>query len=130
MCTHCDGALCRTREFGVGEGGDGRPVITLDVGETEQVIDAIEDALMTSNRGLFQRGGLVVAVGYGKVPTFDGRTIEALCIEERGDHALIEDMEAAATFFRRGKGGKLVRVAAPLKFARALKERRQRLRLR
>ena len=75
---------------------DKRPTIELRIGETERIVDEIEAALIASDRGLYRRGGLIVATGFDKMQTWDGKTIEVQIIEERDNYALLEDIEAAA----------------------------------
>jgi hypothetical protein len=107
---------------------DGRPTIQLTVGETERIVDEVEAALMASGRGLYRRGGRVVCVGYSTMPTHDERDIEVQVIEERGDAALLEDMEAAAHFLR-FVDEKLKLVSPGTRLAATLKQRTHRLRL-
>jgi putative DNA primase/helicase len=104
---------------------DFRPIIDLAVGETERIVDEIEAALIKAKRGLYRRGGRVVCVGYSTMPTHDERDIEVQAIEERGDAALLEDMEAAAIF----KSAKGKRTSPPSRIALTFKQRTHRLRL-
>ena len=48
-----------------------RPTIELRIGETERVVNEIENALINSDRGLYRRGGLIVATGFDKMQTWD-----------------------------------------------------------
>ena len=73
-----------------------RPTIELHIGETERVVNEIENALINSDRGLYRRGGLIVATGFDKMQTWDERIIEVQIIEERSNYALLEDIEAVA----------------------------------
>jgi hypothetical protein len=62
--------------------------------------------------------------------TWDGKTVEVQIIEERGDYALLEDIEAAAKFEKwDAKADKLKTCSPPITLALTLKERRMRLRL-
>jgi hypothetical protein len=111
-----------------------RPTITLRVGETERIVDEIESALIASDRGLYQRGGFIVAAGFDRMPTWDGRTVELQVIEEQGDYALLEDIEAVAKFVKAARTTKVGEekfklVALPIALVRTLKQRRHRLRL-
>ena len=108
---------------------DNRPTIELRVGETERAVDELEGLLIASKRGLYQRGGLIVAAGFDKMQTWDGKTIEVQIIEERGDYALLEDAEAVATFVRLDAEGKARPAPPPMALIRTLKDRKQRLRL-
>jgi putative DNA primase/helicase len=111
-----------------------RPTIILRVGETEGIVDEIETALIASARGLYQRGGFIVAAGFDRMPTWDGRTVELQVIEERGDFALLEDIEAVAQYVKPARTAKVgcekfKLCAPPIALARTLKQRRHRLRL-
>jgi len=109
---------------------DALPTIELRAGEIERVVDEIEEALVASNRGLYRRGGLIVAIGFDKMQTWDGKTVEIQTIEERDHYALLEDIEAAAIFMKfDARAKKLRRATATLPLALTLKQRRMRLRL-
>ena len=112
----------------------GRPTIILRVGETERIVDEIESALIAADRGLYQRGGFIVAAGFDRMPTWDGRTVELQVIEEQGDYALLEDIQAVAKFVKPARtakvgGEKFKLCAPPIALVRTLKQRRHRLRL-
>jgi putative DNA primase/helicase len=112
------------------KGGEERPTIQIQVGETERVVDEIEAALIASDRGLYRRGGLIVAVGFDRMQTWDGNTVEVQIIEERGDYALLEDIEAVGKFVRfDGKTKRLKRCPPSVTLVHTLKQRRTRLRL-
>ena len=69
--------------------GDKRPTIELRTGETERIVDEVEDALIASDRGLYRRGGLIVATGFDKMQTWDGK-------DHRGpDHRGARQLRAA-----------------------------------
>jgi hypothetical protein len=107
-----------------------RPKIKLRIGETERVVNEIEAALIDSDRGLYKRGGLIVATGSDRMQTWDGKTVMVQIIEERDNYALLEDIEAAADFAvfdARTKAPK--RTSPTMKLALTLKQRRHRLRL-
>jgi putative DNA primase/helicase len=104
-----------------------RPQIVLRVGETERVVDEIESGLIDADRGLYRRGGLIVSTGFDRMQTWDGKTVEIQIIEEIGDYALLEQIEAVMDFIRFDKENK--RVPLPMTLVRTLKERRHRLRL-
>jgi putative DNA primase/helicase len=109
---------------------DRRPTIRLIAGETERAVDEFEALLIASHRGLYQRGGLIVAIGATKMPTWDGKTVSTQIIEERGKFALLEDAEAVARFERFNKrADKDVPCPPPEALVLTLKERKSRLRL-
>lgn len=106
------------------------PTIELRVAETERIVDEIEAALIASNRGLYRRGGLIVATGFDKMQTWDGKTVEVQIIEERDNYALLEDIEASAIFVKfDARANKLRRTAPKMPLALTLKQRTHRLRL-
>ena len=104
-----------------------RPTIILSVGETERAVNELERLLVASQRGLYQRGGLIVATGFAKMQTWDGKTIIGQVIEDRGDYALIEDAEAVAKFVKLDRRGNLRPAPAPMALIRTLKDRKHRL---
>ena len=107
-----------------------RVVIDLRIGETERAVDETEAALIDSDRGLYRRGSLIVSTGFDKMQTWDGRTIEVQIIEERSNYALLEDIEAVASFERYSpKTKKRTKLPPPLALAITLKSRTTRLRL-
>jgi putative DNA primase/helicase len=107
----------------------GRPTIILRVGETERIVCEIESGLLDADRGLYRRGGLIVSTGFDRMQTWDGKTVEIEIIEEIGDYALLEQIEAVRDFIRFDKKKMAKRVALPMTLVRTLKERRHRLRL-
>ena len=114
----------------VADGGHNRPTIELRIGETERIVDEIEDALIHSDRELYRRGGLIVATGFDKMQTWDGKAIEVQIIEERDNHALLEDIEAVANFEKYNtRTQKWTRTPPSLSMALTLKQRTNRLRL-
>ena len=129
-----DGGAGNDKGRGRGKGDDGpldpgeqKPTIEIRPGEIGRIVDQVEAALIAANRGLYRRGCLIVSVGVDKVQTFDGKTIETQVIEERGDYALLEDLEAVAEFVRAGDK-KAKKCAPPVAIGRTLKDRRYRLR--
>jgi hypothetical protein len=111
-------------------GVPGGPLIEIRPGETERIVDEIEAALLISDRHLYRRGGFVVAVGVDRMQTWDRRIVETQIIEERGDHALLEDFEAVAQFHKfNARAKKNVRCSPGISLVLAYKERRTRLRL-
>ena len=113
-----------------GEPATDRPTIRLGIGETERIVDEIEAALIASGRGLYRRGGLIVATGFDKMQTWNGDTVEVQIIEERENFALLEDIEAAAVLVKFDADAKKWRPTPPTMWlALTLKQRRHRLRL-
>ena len=106
-----------------------RPTIKLIVGETEQAVNELEALLVASNRGLYQRGGLIVSTGFAKMPTWDGKEVVGQVIEARGDYAIAEDAEAVAKFIRFDKKGEPYPCSPPMPLIHTLKDRKLRLRL-
>ena len=105
-----------------------RATIRLQVGEIERIVDEAEAALIASDRGLYQRGDIIVSVGDAKAITAcDGQVIVRR-IFERGEHALVEDLSVAARFERYdGRSRGFVEVDPPLKVVKTLKDRTGRL---
>ena len=104
------------------------PPIELRIGQTENIVNEIERRLIGSNRGLYQRGGLIVSTGFTKMPTHDRKTVITQVIEERGDYALLEDIQAVASFLGFDKKGKLRPANPPKSLVLTLKDRKSRLR--
>ena len=101
----------------------------LRVGETERAVDDLETLLVASNRGLYQRGGVIVSTSIAEMLTWDGKKIMGQVIETRGDYALLEDAEAVARFARLNEKGEVRPSTPPIAVIRTLKERKSRLRL-
>ena len=106
-----------------------RPTIELRIGETEQAVDELERRIIASDRGLYQRGGLIVSTGFARMRTWDGEEVVGQVIETRGDYALIEDAEAVAKFVRFDDKGEPRPCPPPMSLIRTLKDRKLRLRL-
>ncbi len=108
----------------------GLPVIMLASGEIESVVNAAEKALVSSRRGVYQRGGQIVAIGETPVVTATGREISAQRIYGVQDHALLEHLAAAAVWERHdARKDDVVRCMPPMWAARTLSERAGRLKL-
>jgi putative DNA primase/helicase len=126
----CRAAKGRKRKPPASDPDDPRPAIRLRAGETERAVDELETLLVASDRGLYQRGGLIVAIGAAKMPTWDGKSVSTQIIEERGKFALLEDAEAVARFEKFNKrADKDVSCPPPEALVLTLKERKSRLRL-
>ena len=77
---------------------DPRPTIRITAGDIERIVNEAEDALIKSNRGLYQRGNQIVAIGHAPALAAHGREIVTQRIFERGEHALTEDLGVSACF--------------------------------
>jgi putative DNA primase/helicase len=78
--------------------GDTRPLVTIRANEIERIVDEVESALIDADRGLYQRGGKIVAVDHVAAFSAGDKRITVASICERGDHALREDMSSAVAF--------------------------------
>jgi hypothetical protein len=65
---------------------------------SERIVDETEDALIKADRGLYQRDGKIVCVDTIAAIAAKGVQVYVQRICERGDHALREDLCAAAVF--------------------------------
>ena len=109
---------------------DNRPAIRVVAADIERIVDEAEAALIKANRGLYQRGGLIVSVGVARMITADGSEVGGQRIFERGEHALAEDLTAAAHFEKYNERVKdYVPCDAPSKIVKTLQQRTARLRL-
>jgi hypothetical protein len=108
-------------------GSPDKPTIILRLGETRRAVNELEAALRAAG-GLYARGGLIVSTASAKLPTWDGKTVIAQVIEERGDYALREDAEAAANFVKLDEAGNQTQITPPLALIKTLKDRKHRLR--
>jgi hypothetical protein len=77
---------------------DHRPTIRLCANDIERIVDETEDALIKADRGLYQRDGKIVCVDTIAAIAAKGVQVYVQRICERGDHALREDLCAAAVF--------------------------------
>ena len=106
------------------------PVIFLAAGDIEGVVSAAERALIAAGRGVYQRGGRIVAVGETPVMTAAGKEISSQRIYEVGDYALLEYLGSAADWEKHdARRGQSVRAAPPMWVAKSLAERSGRLAL-
>ena len=100
-----------------------RPTIRLVAGEIERIVDEAEIALIKANRGLYQRDNKIVFVAYSPAKTSTGEDTVTIQILERGEHALIVDMAAAANFERFDKRSKdWVAADPPISIVKALQQ--------
>jgi len=112
------------------DAADARPTIKIAPGEIERAVNEAELALAEAGRGLYQRDGRIVYVADTPMLTAAGQEVSGQRIVERGDHALLEDLAAAAVFVKhdaRAKG--FVAIDPPLAVAKTLRQRVGRLRL-
>jgi hypothetical protein len=117
------------RQVEKAQAADPRPTITLEVGHTERIVNELENLLIASDRGLYQRGALVVSTGFAKMKTWDKKDVVVQVIEERGNYAMLEDMQAVANFLGFDKKGNLRPVNPTQPLVLTLKDRKSRLRL-
>ena len=106
-----------------------RPTIIIEVGRTERIVDEIERLLIASDRRLFQRGSMVASTGFVKMKTWDEKDVTVEVIEERGNHALLEDFEHIADYQEHDRRGNLQPCNPPQRLVLTLKDRKSRLRL-
>jgi hypothetical protein len=102
--------------------------IAIRIGETEKVVNELERRLIASDRGLYQRGGVIVCTGFAEMPTHDRKKITTQIIARRGDYALLEDVEAVAKFIRFTAKGEPRPCPPPMSLISTLKDREHRLR--
>jgi putative DNA primase/helicase len=97
--------------------------IRLTAGDMECIVAESEAALIRSGRQLYQRDGKIVFVAYTPAKTCDGDNTTTIQIIERGEHALLLDMCAAANFEKFDKrANKWVSADPPMTIGLALKE--------
>jgi putative DNA primase/helicase len=85
--------------------------------------------LIKAKRGLYQRGNKIVVFGNMPAKAADGADIVTLQIFERGDHALVEDLAAAANFEKFNTRAKdWVAADPPMTIVKTLQQRTGRLR--
>jgi hypothetical protein len=108
---------------------DTRPTIRLKRGDIERIVDESERALISADRGLYQRDGLIVTVIATPAIGAHGREIISQRIAECGDYALLEHLDCAASFEKYDARAQ-ARVVAdpPLLVVKTLRERKGKLR--
>jgi Toprim domain/Domain of unknown function (DUF6371) len=101
-----------------------RRTIRIVAGDLESTVDEAEAALMESGRGIYQRAGSIVSVGESKIIAADAHEVSGLRIFERGEHALLEDLTAAAKWEKfDGRTKEWVATDAPAKVVNVLRQR-------
>ncbi len=118
----------QTAQTGPAPSAAARPMIALGPSDTERSVNEVERLLIASGRGLYQRGGLIVSTSFTIAKTWDAQDVKIQIIEERGDAALAEDMEAVADFSAPDKYGVFRPVNPPKRIVSTLKDRKSRLR--
>jgi hypothetical protein len=80
----------------------GLPIIRIEEGKRKEITDQAEDAILKTdnNGGLYQRGGLIVRVGYEKMKTWDEKDVETQAIIECGGYYLKETIGSFCTFIK------------------------------
>lgn len=105
-----------------GEEG-GRPLIRIDTGRIDRVVDEVEQAIIRSGRGLYQRGGQIVALGETPVMTSEGE-IRITGAFEQKEHAIFEMMSASARFEKfDGRKNKFAPTDLPMIVAKTYQQR-------
>ena len=108
---------------------DPPPTIRLVEGDIERIVDEAESALISANRGLYQRDGRIVCAVGVPILTAQGPKVAVQRIAERGDHALCEDLASAGNFVKwDGRARANVAVTPPGWIVRTLRQRTGRLR--
>ena len=119
----------RSRARPNGGGNDQRPTIQLRANDIERIVDEAEAALIKADRGLYQRDGKIVCIDSITAIAAKGVQVHVQRICERGDHALREDLCAAAAFQKYDARSKdFVDADPPMTVVQTLKERSGRLR--
>jgi hypothetical protein len=108
---------------------DQRPPITITAGDIERIVNEVEAALIASDRGLYQRGGKIVAAERVPAIAAGDKEITVTSICERGDLALREDASTAAAFEKfDSRADAMVTTDAPMAIIQTPQQRGGRLR--
>jgi hypothetical protein len=101
-----------------------RPTIRYIGGKISDIVDQAEQALISTQLHIYQRGAFIVRPGIVSVGIDQDREISAQRIVEMGDHALAEAMTVAADWEKfDSRSDDWVRIDAPLKAAITFKQR-------
>jgi putative DNA primase/helicase len=104
--------------------------IRVQPGVRTETVDAVEDVLINSDCGLFQRGGLIVRVDWLPMKTWDEKDTYVQAIVECGNEFLTETIASLSAFEKYdGRSGGHRPCDPPGWIAKTLKERKSRLRL-
>jgi hypothetical protein len=104
--------------------------IQIEPGDRKELADAVEQKLLETSCGLYQRGGAIVRIDFTPMKTSDEKEVYVQAITECGNDFLIEVISDICRFSKydaRKKGDK--QSDAPEWIARALKQRGTRLKL-
>jgi putative DNA primase/helicase len=77
-----------------------RPMIRIVGGELPSIVTAAEQALISGEMGIFQRGSLIVRPAHSRVDIADGNTTSAIRLAPVRPHLLVELMTLAAQWER------------------------------
>jgi hypothetical protein len=77
-----------------------RPIIRITGGELPSIVTAAEQALISGDLGIFQRGSLIVRPAHSPVEIADGNTTSAIRLAPIRAHLLVELMTLAAAWER------------------------------
>jgi putative DNA primase/helicase len=77
-----------------------RPIIRIVGGELPSIVTAAEEALISGEMGIFQRGSLIVRPAHSRVDIADGNTTSAIRLAPIRAHLLVELMTLAAQWER------------------------------
>jgi putative DNA primase/helicase len=77
-----------------------RPIIRITGGELPSIVTEAEQALISGNMGIFQRGSLIVRPAHSRVEIADGKTTSAIRLAPIRAHLLVELMTLAAAWER------------------------------
>lgn len=107
-----------------------RPTIRITAGDIERIVDEAEDALISAERGVYQRDATIVSVCEAKFVTANTGEVVGQRVFDHAESALAEDLCAAANFEKfDGRTKAYVRCDPPSKIVKTLCERKGHLRL-
>ena len=105
-------------------------IVPFEVGVRRETADAVEQALLSTDCGLFVRGGLMVRIDYLKMKTWDEKNVEIQAIIECGDAFITETIADICMFMKYNETKKKdCRSNPPNWIASTLKQRKSRLQL-
>lgn len=129
-----DGDVTPPANQGVGTDAAGNtvalPIVWMAAGEISSVVDQAEHALSNSSRGVFQRAGDIVQLGFTPVMSAYGREVSNRRIYSVGEHALTEHLSTVASYQRFDvRTGDFKVSTPPAWIARTLMQRTGRMKL-